>query len=89
MSLELGFFVPPVPPDEFIKMALRAEEVGYDFITCDDHMIYPFGAPFGEDDQENGIHKEFEELGMTRFILIFLDPEDTERFAQEVLPKLR
>jgi len=47
MGLELGFFVPPVPPAQFIKMALRAEEVGYDFITCDDHMIYPFGAPVG------------------------------------------
>lgn len=56
MALELGFFIPPVPPEEFVKMALRAEEVGYDFITCDDHMIYPFGAPFGEDDQEYGIH---------------------------------
>jgi len=33
--------------------------------------------------------KEFEELGMTRFILIFLDPEDTELFAQEVLPKIK
>ena len=56
MSLELGFFVPPVPPADFIKMALRAEEVGYDFVTCDDHMIYPFGAPFGEDEQDYGIH---------------------------------
>ncbi len=56
MALELGFFIPPVPPEQFVKMALRAEEVGYDFITCDDHMIYPFGAPFGEDDQEYGIH---------------------------------
>ncbi len=56
MGLELGFFVPPVPPDQFIGMALRAEEVGYDFITCDDHMIYPFGAPFGEDEQDYGIH---------------------------------
>ncbi len=57
MGLELGFFLPPVPPDEFVKMALRAEEVGYDFVTCDDHMIYPFGASFGQDDQENGIHE--------------------------------
>ena len=57
MSLELGFFVPPVPPEQFIQMALRAEEVGYDFLTCDDHMIYPFGAPFGEDDEEYGIHE--------------------------------
>ncbi len=57
MSLEMGFFVPPVPPDQFIQMALRAEEVGYDFITCDDHMIYPFGAPFDEDDQDYGIHE--------------------------------
>ncbi|MCF8095716.1 MAG: LLM class flavin-dependent oxidoreductase [Desulfobacteraceae bacterium] len=56
MSLEIGFFIPPVPPSDFIKMALRAEEVGYDFVTCDDHMIYPFGAPFGEEDQEYGIH---------------------------------
>ena len=57
MSLELGFFVPPVPPAQFIKMALRAEEVGYDFVTCDDHMIYPFGAPFGEEEQDYGIHE--------------------------------
>lgn len=57
MSLELGFFIPPAPPEEFIKMALRAEEVGYDFITCDDHMIYPFGAPFGEGEQEYGVHE--------------------------------
>ena len=57
MGLELGFFMPPVPPDEYVKMALRAEEVGYDFVTCDDHMIYPFGASFGQDDQENGIHE--------------------------------
>lgn len=32
--------------------------------------------------------KEYEKLGMTRFILIFLDPEDTEWFAQDVFPKL-
>jgi len=57
MSLELGFFIPPVPPEEFTKMALRAEEVGYDFVTCDDHMIYPFGAPFSEEEQEYGIHE--------------------------------
>jgi probable F420-dependent oxidoreductase len=57
MSLDLGFFIPPVPPERFIKMALRAEEAGYDFITCDDHMIYPFGAPFGEEGQEYGIHE--------------------------------
>ena len=30
MGLELGFFVPPVPPEQYIKMALRAEEVGYE-----------------------------------------------------------
>jgi probable F420-dependent oxidoreductase len=53
MSLELGFFIPPTPPEEFIKMALRAEETGYDFITCDDHMIYPFSV----DEQEYGIHE--------------------------------
>lgn len=57
MSLELGFFVPPVAPEQFIQMALRAEEVGYDFVTCDDHMIYPFGAPFGEEDKDYGIHE--------------------------------
>ena len=56
MALELGFFVPPVPPEDFMKMALRAEEVGYDFITCDDHLIYPFGAPFGEGEENYGIH---------------------------------
>jgi probable F420-dependent oxidoreductase len=57
MALELGFFIPPVPPEQFVAMALRAEEAGYDFITCDDHMIYPFGAPFGEGGQEYGIHE--------------------------------
>ena len=57
MGLELGFFVPPVPPEPYIKMALRAEEVGYDFLTCDDHMIYPFGTPYGEGEQEYGIHE--------------------------------
>ncbi|MFC1892032.1 LLM class flavin-dependent oxidoreductase [Thermodesulfobacteriota bacterium] len=56
MTLELGFFIPPVPPAEFVNMAVRAEEVGYDFVTCDDHMIYPFGAPFGEDEENYGIH---------------------------------
>lgn len=56
MALELGFFIPPVPPEDFIRMGLKAEEAGYDFITCDDHMIYPFGAPFGEDKQDYGIH---------------------------------
>lgn len=53
MSLELGFFIPPVPPEQFIQMALRAEETGYDFVTCDDHMIYPFGA----DEQDYGINE--------------------------------
>jgi probable F420-dependent oxidoreductase len=57
MSLDLGFFIPPVPPEQFIKMAMRAEEAGYDFVTCDDHMIYPFGAPFTEEAQEYGIHE--------------------------------
>ncbi|MBW1913248.1 MAG: LLM class flavin-dependent oxidoreductase [Deltaproteobacteria bacterium] len=33
--------------------------------------------------------KEYEQVGMTRFILIFLDQEDAEWFAQDVLPKLR
>jgi alkanesulfonate monooxygenase SsuD/methylene tetrahydromethanopterin reductase-like flavin-dependent oxidoreductase (luciferase family) len=32
--------------------------------------------------------KEYEKVGLTRFILIFLDPEDAELFAEEVLPKL-
>jgi len=32
--------------------------------------------------------KAYEKVGMTRFILIFLDPEDTEWFAQDVLPLL-
>lgn len=56
MSLELGFFIPPCPPELFIQMALQAEKSGYDFITCDDHIIYPF-APFGKDDQTYGIHE--------------------------------
>ena len=56
MSLELGFFIPPVPPEQFVGMALQAEETGYDFITCDDHMIYPF-EPFSESDQNYGIHE--------------------------------
>ena len=33
--------------------------------------------------------KAYEAVGMTRFILIFLDPEDAERFAQDVMPQLR
>jgi alkanesulfonate monooxygenase SsuD/methylene tetrahydromethanopterin reductase-like flavin-dependent oxidoreductase (luciferase family) len=32
--------------------------------------------------------KAYEKLGLTRFILIFLDPEDTEWFAEEVMPNL-
>ena len=32
--------------------------------------------------------KEYEKVGLTRLILIFLDPEDADWFAQEVLPKL-
>jgi FMNH2-dependent dimethyl sulfone monooxygenase len=74
MSLELGFFIPPVPPELFIKMALRAEEVGYDFITCDDHMIYPFGAPFSDDNQDYGIHEAWTAMsflaGATRKISV-------------------
>ena len=74
MSLELGFFIPPVPPEQFIKMALRAEAVGYDFITCDDHMIYPFGAPFDEGDQDYGIHEAWTAMtylaGATRKISV-------------------
>jgi FMNH2-dependent dimethyl sulfone monooxygenase len=57
MSLELGFFVPPVPQDEFMAMARKAEESGFDFLTVDDHMIYPFGAPFGESPDYYGIHE--------------------------------
>ncbi|MEJ2723094.1 MAG: LLM class flavin-dependent oxidoreductase [Deltaproteobacteria bacterium] len=57
MGLELGFFIPPVPPEQFITMALKAEEAGYDFVTCDDHMIYPFGAPFSEEGQDYGINE--------------------------------
>ena len=56
MSLELGFFVPSVPPEQYIHMALQAEKVGYDFVTCDDHMIFPF-APFGKDEEGYGIHE--------------------------------
>ena len=33
--------------------------------------------------------KAYEKVGLTRFILIFLDPEDAERFSEEVLPELR
>lgn len=70
MTLELGFFIPPVPPQEFIKMALRAEEVGYDFIACDDHMIYPFGAG----DQDYGSHEAWTAMtylaGATRKIRV-------------------
>jgi alkanesulfonate monooxygenase SsuD/methylene tetrahydromethanopterin reductase-like flavin-dependent oxidoreductase (luciferase family) len=33
--------------------------------------------------------KQYEKVGLTRLILIFLDPEDAERFGQEVLPELR
>lgn len=70
MSLELGFFIPPVPPQAFIKMALRAEAVGYDFITCDDHMIYPFAAG----GQEYGIHETWTAMtylaGATRKIRV-------------------
>ena len=33
--------------------------------------------------------KAYEQVGMTRFILIFLDPEDAEWFARDVMPKLR
>ena len=74
MSLELGFFIPPVPPEPFIKMGLRAEEVGYDFITCDDHMIYPFGAPFDKGGQDYGIHEAWTAMtylaGATRKISV-------------------
>ena len=74
MSLELGFFIPPVPPEPFIKMGLRAEEVGYDFITCDDHMIYPFGAPFDEKGQDYGINEAWTAMtylaGATRKIRV-------------------
>ena len=34
MSLDLGFFVPPVPPEQYIKMALRAEEVEWELKAC-------------------------------------------------------
>lgn len=56
MSLELGFFIPSVPPEQYLQMALQAEEAGYDFVTCDDHMIFPF-APFGEGEKGYGIHE--------------------------------
>lgn len=56
MSLELGFFIPSVPPESSAQMALQAEAAGYDFITCDDHMIYPF-APMHKDEQAYGIHE--------------------------------
>ena len=57
MTLELGFFIPPVPPEPFMKMALEAEKNNFDFVTVDDHMIYPFGAPFGEGEESYGIHE--------------------------------
>jgi len=33
--------------------------------------------------------KQYEKVGLTRLILIFLDPEDAESFGEEVLPELR
>lgn len=48
MDLELGFFIPHLPPEYFVKMALTAEELGFDFICCDDHLMSPFST--GEND---------------------------------------
>ena len=47
MPLELGCFVPPIQPEPFMEIALQAEKNGYDFVTMDDHMMYPFGAAEG------------------------------------------
>jgi dimethylsulfone monooxygenase len=49
MSLEIGLFLPHVQPEIFQDLAIRAEERGFDFICCDDHLISPF-PPMGSFD---------------------------------------
>lgn len=48
MTLELGFFVPPITPGQFLEKVKTAEKYGYDFVTTDDHLIDPFTPPAGE-----------------------------------------
>lgn len=48
MTMEFGFFIPHLPVDIFTGMALSAENHGFDFICCDDHLMNPFAS--GEDD---------------------------------------
>ncbi len=56
MNLEVGFFIPSVPPEIAVQMALQAEKDGFDFITCDDHMMNPF-APMQEGSPDYGAHE--------------------------------
>jgi probable F420-dependent oxidoreductase len=61
MSLELGFFIPSVPPQISTQMALQAERDGFDFITCDDHLSNPF-APMQEGVEDYGIHEAWTQM---------------------------
>jgi alkanesulfonate monooxygenase SsuD/methylene tetrahydromethanopterin reductase-like flavin-dependent oxidoreductase (luciferase family) len=49
MAMQLGFFLPHLPPEIFIQMALRAEASGFDSIWCDDHLMSPFSSDGGDD----------------------------------------
>ena len=40
--MELGFFLPHLPREAFINLAISAENIGFDFICCDDHLMSPF-----------------------------------------------
>lgn len=42
MKMELGFFVPHLPREGFVNLAMKAESIGFDFICCDDHLMSPF-----------------------------------------------
>ena len=44
MSMELGFFLPHVPPDMLRNMAIMADSAGFDFMCSDDHLMSPFSA---------------------------------------------
>ena len=59
MKLELGFFIPPVPPEPFVDMALAAERFGFDFVTTDDHIIDPFGPSAADNDGVYGTNESW------------------------------
>jgi FMNH2-dependent dimethyl sulfone monooxygenase len=61
VSLELGFFIPAVPPPIAVTMARQAEEDGFDFITCDDHMMNPF-EPMQEGAEDFGVHEAWTQM---------------------------